>query len=110
MSRDSFLNRDKKKGHPSNRRAKKQEKELVKRIAFSGAGTEKGDVRVKNVFRIECKTTSKKSFSVTLEMIEKIEQAALSSGEMPILVLEFNDGKGNRLKEIAVCPTYVLGV
>lgn len=68
----------------------------------------KGDVRVKGVVRVEAKTTKNKSFSVTLEMIEKIEQAATSTGEMPMIIIEFNDGHGRKIKEIAVCPTYVL--
>jgi hypothetical protein len=88
------------------------EKELAKRIGGrvtvgSGNKMEKGDVRLRGMVRIEAKTTKNKSFSVTLEMVEKIENAALSSGELPIIVVEFNkDGK--KVKELAVVPTYVL--
>jgi Holliday junction resolvase len=59
------------------------------------------------VVRIEAKTTQNKSFSVTLDMIEKIETAAAEAGEMPVIVIEFNKD-GRKLKEVAVCPTYVL--
>lgn len=97
----------------SHRRSKKQEKEIAKKIGgnrtpASGAGTVKGDVRLKGIARIEAKTTKNKSFSVTLEMVSKIEEAALSTGEMPVIVVEFTDGFGKKLGELAVCPTYVL--
>jgi hypothetical protein len=113
MSRESFLSRDERKGNSSYRRSRKQEKELATRLggrktAASGSKAEKGDVRVRGVLRIEAKTTKHKSFSVTLDMIEQIEQAALVSDELPCIVIEFNDGAGKKVKEIAVVPTYVL--
>ena len=113
MSRDSFINRDARKGSASHRRAPKQEKELALRVrgrttVASGSKQEKGDVRVKGIARIEAKTTKNKSFSVTLEMVDKIESAALTSGELPIIAIEFNDGAGRKLKEVAVVPIYVL--
>lgn len=97
----------------SHHRARKQELEVANRIkgkviAGSGCGHVKGDVRLPGVARIECKTTKNKSFPVTLAMVEKLEEAVLGSGEMPILVIEFNDGEGNKLKEVVVCPSYVL--
>lgn len=79
-----------------------------RRTAGSGSKMEKGDVRIRGVMRIEAKTTKHKSFSVTLEMIEKIEDAALPATEIPAIVIEFNDGKGRKLKEVAVVPTYAL--
>lgn len=93
---------------PSHFRSKKQEREIATRLVpRSGAGETKGDVRVKGVLRIECKTTKNKSFPVTLEMIQKIEEAAVSTGEMPAIVVEFNrDGK--KIAEVAVVPVYVL--
>lgn len=65
-------------------------------------------MRVKGILRVEAKTTKNKSFSVTLDMIQKIENAATMAGEMPVLVVEFTDGFGRKLGEVAVCPTYVL--
>lgn len=113
MSLKSFMDRDKVKGNPSYRRSRKQERELAGRLGgrttlASGSKHEKGDVRVKGVVRIEAKTTKNKSFSVTLEMISLIEDAAVMSGEMPAIVVEFNDGRGKKLKEVAIVPTYVL--
>lgn len=106
------MNRDKTKGNPSYRRSRKQESELAGRLGgkltpASGSKIEKGDVRVKGIMRIEAKTTKHKSFSVTLDMIEKIEEAAASSGELPIIAIEFNCN-GKKLKEVAVVPMYVL--
>lgn len=113
MSRESFINRDKKHGNSSYRRSRKQEKQLSLRFAArqtvaSGSKAEKGDVRKKRVFRLEAKTTKNKSFSVTREMIHTLEEAALSCDEVPIIVVEFNDGRGNKEMEVAVIPTYAL--
>lgn len=115
MSRDAFLRRT--NGEAGNtrshKRSKQQEKALASRVGGritpgSGNGSIKGDVRCRGVLRIEAKTTKHKSFSVTLDMIRKIEDAALPSDEMPILVIEFIDEDGRPIKEVAVVPTYVL--
>jgi hypothetical protein len=76
------------------------EKEIAKevggrRTAGSGNKKEKGDVRLNGVMRIEHKATQKKSFSVTYEMLEKIELAARGCDEIPILVVEFLDQRGD---------------
>lgn len=93
---------------PSHIRSKKQEREIAARLVpRSGAGEVKGDVRVKGFLRVECKTTKNKSFPVTLEMIRKIEEAAVSTGEMPAIVVEFNEA-GRKIAEVAVVPVYVL--
>lgn len=101
------------KPSPSHMRAIKQEKEAANRLGGritprSGAGDVKGDVRVKGVVRIECKTTKHKSFTVTLDMVRKIEAAAMSGGEVPILLIAFNDETGKPLGEVAVVPAYLL--
>ena len=115
MSRNAFLNRA--NGVPGNttshKRSKKQEKELAARVGglltpASGAKSIKGDVRKKGVMRIEAKTTKNRSFSVTLDMIRKIEDAGLPSDEVPALVIEFIDEHGRPIKEVAVVPTYAL--
>lgn len=98
---------------PSHQRAKKQERETAKRLAgrlvpASGSKEIKGDVRVLRVARIECKTTKNRSFPVTLELVRKIEAAALAGGEAPVLLIEFNDGWGRKLGDVAVIPTYLL--
>jgi Holliday junction resolvase len=98
---------------PAHSRSRKQEREVARRLGgkttlASGALSEKGDVRLKGVVRIECKTTMAKSFSVTKEMIEKIEHAALSAGELPAVVVEFITPKGKPLSSVAVVPMWAL--
>lgn len=111
----SYLKRPKLKGRltHSHLRSRKQEQEIADRIggrrtAASGAREEKGDVRLRGVVRVEAKTTKHKSFSVTLDMIEKLENAALPCGELPVILVEFNDGAGKKLKEVMICPAYAL--
>lgn len=112
---NKFLEREARRANltGSHRRAPKQERELVQRLggrrtSASGAKDEKGDVRIKKVVRIEAKTTKNKSYSLTLETIGKIEEAAVASGEMPVIVIEFNDGFGRKINELAVMPMYAL--
>lgn len=114
MSRDSFINRDRNHGTPSHRRAPQQEREIAKRsggkqVPGSGSGAQKADVRnCYGIFRVECKTTKNKSFSVTREMIKKVEDAGMPNGEVPCLVVEFIDEQGNPEMEVAIVPTWVL--
>jgi Holliday junction resolvase len=97
------------------RRSPKQERELATRYGgrntpASGSGDIKGDVRKKGVYRIEAKTTQAKSFSVTREMIDKIETHALSSGELPAIVIEFLDQDGKPEKEVCILPMFVVDI
>ena len=92
-----------------------QEKELAARIGGrpvrgSGCGNEKGDARLEGVIRLEAKTTMNKSFSVTRDMVKKIEMEAISSNELPVLVVEFLSKEGRPIGEFAVCPTWVLDI
>jgi Holliday junction resolvase len=64
--------------------------------------------RQERVLRLECKCTKNKSFSVTREMVEKIENAALGAGEVPAILIEFLGPDGKPLHEVAVVPRYVL--
>lgn len=89
-------------------RAKKQEKAIARTISGSGSGRKKGDVEVMNVARIECKTTQNKSFSVTREMVEKITNAGIGSGEVPAIVIEFLDQQGAPESDVAVIPLWAL--
>ena len=109
------MNRDKERGNPSYRRSRKQEKEIAERLggrrtAASGSKDEKADIRVRGVLRIEAKTTKHKSFSVTLDMINQVEEAALSCAETPAILIEFLDAQGKPIKEVAVVPSYVLAL
>jgi len=94
---------------PSHARSKVQERGLAKRtggLVTPGSGNQrvKGDVRVKGFARIEAKTTKNKSFSVTTEMIEKLENAVTGAGEVPILHVELELGA----KKCVVMPDWAL--
>jgi hypothetical protein len=86
------------------------EKNLAKRTggyrtAGSGNKLEKGDVRIKGIARLEHKGTVHDSFRVTKTILEKIELAARACDEVPVLVVDFLDERGNTLgDEIAVLP------
>lgn len=92
---------------PKNEKAR-AESLSANRVRGSGVGREKGDVRKKGVLRLELKTTSKKSFSVTQEMLDKIEEAALTSNEVPFLEIEFINESGKVLRRCCVVPSYVV--
>lgn len=88
----------------------KLEKGLAKRLKgyrTSGSGNkkEKGDVRVRGITRVEHKGTQAASFRVTKEMLDKIENAGRGCDEIPVLVVDFLDARGNsERREIAVLP------
>lgn len=108
-------NRLRGKATASHARSPRQEAELAKRTGGrvtrgSGCGNEKGDVRIRGLARIEAKTTKHKSFSVTRSMIDKIEEAAVTSGELPAIVVEFITEEGKPVGEVAVVPTWVLDI
>lgn len=101
------------KSSKSHERSPKQEKQLASRFKGtttrgSGCGNEKGDVRIRGIARIEAKTTKNQSFSVTRGLISKLESATIGHGELPAFVIEFNDGNGNAVSEVAVIPTWAL--
>lgn len=61
-------------------------------VKGSGAGREKGDVRRVGVARIECKTTVKRSYSLTRDMIEKVEASVpAGSSEIPFMEIRVDD-------------------
>jgi hypothetical protein len=94
---------------PSHQRAKVQERELAKKIRQtknSGAGAEKGDVRVVGLARIECKTTKNKSYRLTVSDIEKIENATFGNNEIPVMEIELELGK----KKVLVVPTWAMDI
>lgn len=98
--------------HASVKRSKVQERDTAARLGgkvtrASGAGAfEKADVRVKGLVRVENKTTKNKSFSVTAEMIEKVESHALQAGELPVMEIEIDNA--GAVQRVAVIPTWAL--
>ena len=107
------LPRNKRAPSPAHQRSPHQERDAAKRLGGrvvkgSGSGPEKGDVRVKGVLRLEAKCTSKNSFSVTREMVRKIEEAALGAGEVPAIEIEFLDADGAVDARLLILPSYAL--
>ena len=92
--------------HASSTLEKRVAKEVGgRRTSGSGNKKEKGDVRLQGVLRIEHKATQHKSFSVTADMLDKIELAARGCDEIPILVVEFLDSRGESYgRKVAVVP------
>jgi hypothetical protein len=94
---------------PAHARARTQEKGLAQRIGGrttrgSGSGYEQGDVRLHKVVRVEAKTTRHASFSVTEELIDKLEAAVVGAGEIPILQVELRLGA----RKVIVMPDWAL--
>lgn len=110
MKLTDFQNRGTSKTHSTKAhgRAPKQEKLLAARYGGwttpgSGSKSQKGDIKKAVGFiRIEAKTTSKKSFSLTRKLFEKIETAAMSCNEIPVFVIEFLDDNGKPVHTLAV--------
>lgn len=100
----------KKKAHA---RSPKQEKNLAEKLGGrtvkgSGSGFAKGDVRLKGTVLIEAKCTEKKSFSVTRQMLDKLEDAATGAGEAPVMVIEFLEPGNMPPRELVLMPRYAL--
>ena len=100
---------------PAFRAWKAQEKYVAEAIggrqtSRSGAGDEKGDARKERVVTIEAKTTGNRSFSVTLDMLEKLENSACNRGEMPVIHIQFVDSAGRKIKDAVIMPGYALSL
>jgi len=93
----------------SHQRSKRQEQESAQRFGgrvskASGAAYQKGDVRAYKFVRIENKTTKHRSFRVTIDMIDKLEEDAFGADEIPVLEIELELGK----KRVFVIPDYAI--
>lgn len=95
------------------KRAPKQEREAAAKLGgrltpASGAKFQKGDVKVPNLARIECKCTGADSFRVTREMLDKIEAAGLANDEIPFIEIEFLNERIGSAKRVAVLTSAAL--
>lgn len=100
------------KQSPAYHRAPLQEQEAADLLGghvTPGSGNRhvKGDVRGGGV-RLECKATSNKSFSVTREMMDKISDAAETSGETPAILVEFLATGEHPGGKLVIVPEYIL--
>lgn len=88
------------------KRSARQEKEVAQRLVRvvrgSGRLIEKGDVRVKGLVRVECKTTTAKSYRILLDDLKKLALYAGGAGEIPVFLIEFIDQHGKKNGEVAV--------
>lgn len=81
------------------KRSRVQEKATAERLhgrvtrASGATPYEKADVRVKGLYRVECKTTSTASYRVTEGTINALEDAAVGTDELPILEVELGSGR-----------------
>jgi hypothetical protein len=78
-----------------------------KTVKGSGAGLHKGDVRVKGIALIECKSTVHASFSVTRKLLDKIEAEAMGLGEIPAMEIEVDNSSSNPVK-VFVIPSWAV--
>jgi hypothetical protein len=97
------------------RRAPKQEKEGAKRLGgfrtfASGSLSQKGDVTVPDVARVEYKCTGNKSFPVTPEMLDKITKAGIANNQIPFIEIEFLDNVGKTKSRMAVISAQELEI
>ena len=81
------------------KKSQKQEKSVAKdlnarTVVASGAlWGSKGDVRHDNLL-VECKTTDKSFYSLTMQVWEKIEKEAIRDGlRLPVMCIDLNGGK-----------------
>lgn len=110
--RNPILDRLERKNSQSKayRASPKLENKLAKRTGgyrTSGSGNshEKGDVRLRGITRMEHKGTKHSSFRVTKDMLDKIELASRGCDELPVIVVDFLDERGNSTgQEIACLP------
>lgn len=81
----------------SKRQERKTAKELGgKRVPLSGAHwTAKGDVSAEKEL-VECKQTSRKSYTLSAAVLEKILHEAYRAAKRPVLQVQFTHGKGGR--------------
>ena len=92
------------------KRSRKQEKATAKRTGgrtTSGSGNQpgdKGDVQVSGSARLECKTTTCKSYTLKLSELLKVEKAG-NAGENPVMEIEFQGVHPHR--RYAVIPGWL---
>lgn len=94
---------------PEQRASRLQERRAAKSLgghttSASGATdspSQKGDVRKQGQLRLECKTTSQRSYSLKRADWQKIVSQAGMFGEMPVMQIEFQ-GEGGFNTKLAV--------
>ena len=70
----------------------------------------KGDVRIPQVARIENKCTTKDSFRITKEMLDKLINNTVGYDELPIIQVDFIDHRGDIREQVAVMPMKLMEI
>jgi hypothetical protein len=68
----------------------------------SGSGDEKGDGRNMGKWRSENKETDKRSYTIRDEVWERIQAAALSAGERPVMFIRIANRFGKPLRMVVL--------
>ena len=101
-----------KMGNRRQRRGFDYEEEVVKKhggrqTPGSGSKAIKGDIqKLFGQYRCECKTTSKKSYSISLAKWQELEDSATSHGESPMMNVVFYSEDGREVANLVVLPFY----
>lgn len=95
------------RGSAAHSKSADNERAVVQRLGGkvvprSGAGIKKGDGQIKGLARLEVKGTIHNSFPVTKKQLAKNDEAALSAGEIPVMIVQFLSPSGAVEDEQAV--------
>lgn len=63
-----------------------------RRVAGSGCGYRKGDVWIGKDWMIECKTTSKDRYTLSVNVLDKLAKQSMEAGLSAALVIAFHAG------------------
>ncbi len=96
---------------PAHNYAPKQEREAAKIIRGrttpgSGSGYQGADARHRGLVRVECKSTTAKSFSVTTATIDNLEAATFGSGEIPVIQVDMLKKTGKLDRRVYIGPAW----
>lgn len=98
--------------HLAQARSGLQEADIVKKlnavlVRGSGRGHDKGDVKVPDILRVECKNTEKQSFVITREMLKKMKDMC-EGQEVGFIAVDFIDKDSMTVDQFVVTPFDVM--
>ena len=101
---------------PAHAHAPYQERALAKKLGGrvtpgSGNGAEKGDVRNFRFVRAECKCTAHDSFSVTRDILFKLDKLGMTTEEIPFMEIKLGiDSQGKHKAAFVVMPAWFIDI
>lgn len=98
--------------HLAQSRSGLQEKNLVDKlnavlVRGSGRGKDKGDVKIKDILKVECKNTKKIGFTITSEMLDKMRQMC-NVNEVGFMQIDFIDADSFTIDQCVITDMSVL--